>query len=420
MGETIAVIMGGGRGTRLDPLTRERAKPAVPLAGKYRLIDIPISNCINSGLRRISLLTQFNTHSLHRHIRTTYNFDTFTEGYVNILAAEQTMESAAWYQGTADAVRKNLRHLDLDNADHVLILSGDQLYRMDFREVIAQHEAEGAEATLAVLPVPRQEASALGILHTSGHRIVDFVEKPQTDAELDRLALTPQNPCPHAPDRTHLASMGIYLFRTEVLRELLADESKEDFGREIIPEAIRTAHVDAFFFDGYWEDIGTIRSFYEANLELTRPDARFNFFDEEAPIYTHPRNLPPSRMDHCHVESSIIADGCIIDSAEITGSVIGVRTLIGAGTTISGSIVMGLDYFESDERRQQRQASIPIGIGRDCRIHGALIDKNCRIGHGVTIDAARHSEDRDAELFVVRDGIVIIPRATTIPDGTVI
>ncbi len=415
MAGTIAVIMGGGRGTRLDPLTRERAKPAVPLAGKYRLIDIPISNCINSGLRRISLLTQFNTHSLHRHIRTTYNFDTFTEGYVNILAAEQTMESTGWYEGTADAVRKNLRHLDLPNADHVLILSGDQLYRMDFREVIAQHEAEQADATLAVLPVPRDQAPGLGILHTSGHRIVDFVEKPQTDAELDRLALEE----PH-PAGAHLASMGIYLFRTEVLRELLADQSREDFGREIIPDAIRQSHVDAFFFDGYWEDIGTIRSFYEANLELTRPDARFNFFDEEAPIYTHPRHLPPSRMDHCHVESSIIADGCIIDSAEILGSVIGVRTLIGAGTTIRDSIVMGLDYFESDERRRERCASIPIGIGRSCRISGALIDKNCRIGDGVTIDSSRHTEDKDEDLFVVRDGIVIIPRATTVPDGTVI
>jgi glucose-1-phosphate adenylyltransferase len=415
MAGTIAVIMGGGRGTRLYPLTRERAKPAVPLAGKYRLIDIPISNCINSGLRRISLLTQFNTHSLHRHIRTTYNFDTFTEGYVNVLAAEQTMESMAWYEGTADAVRKNLRHLDLPNADHVLILSGDQLYRMDFRDLIAQHEGEQADATLAVLPVPRHEASGLGILHTSGHRIVDFVEKPSTEADLDRLAL----PEPR-DDRTHLASMGIYLFRTEVLREVLADATKEDFGRQIIPETIRQRHVDAYQFDGYWEDIGTIRSFYEANLELTRSDARFDFFDEDAPIYTHPRHLPPSRMSHCRVESSIIADGCLIDRAEIFGSVIGVRTLIGEGTVIRDSIVMGLDYFESDERRHERRAETPSGIGRNCRISGALIDKNCRLGDGVTIDAARHAEDRDEKLFVVRDGIVVIPRATTLPDGTVI
>jgi glucose-1-phosphate adenylyltransferase len=415
MAGTIAVIMGGGRGTRLYPLTRERAKPAVPLAGKYRLIDIPISNCINSGLRRISLLTQFNTHSLHRHIRTTYNFDTFTEGYVSVLAAEQTMESMAWYEGTADAVRKNLRHLDLPNADHVLILSGDQLYRMDFRDLIAQHEGEQADATLAVLPVPRHEASGLGILHTSGHRIVDFVEKPSTEADLDRLAL----PEPR-DDRTHLASMGIYLFRTEVLREVLADATKEDFGRQIIPETIRQRHVDAYQFDGYWEDIGTIRSFYEANLELTRSDARFDFFDEDAPIYTHPRHLPPSRMSHCRVESSIIADGCLIDRAEIFGSVIGVRTLIGEGTVIRDSIVMGLDYFESDERRHERRAETPSGIGRNCRISGALIDKNCRLGDGVTIDAARHTEDRDEKLFVVRDGIVVIPRATTLPDGTVI
>jgi glucose-1-phosphate adenylyltransferase len=415
MGGTIAVIMGGGRGTRLYPLTRERAKPAVPLAGKYRLIDIPISNCINSGLRRIFLLTQFNTYSLHRHIRTTYNFDTFTEGYVSILAAEQTMESTGWYEGTADAVRKNLRHLDLERADNVLVLSGDQLYRMDFREIIAQHEAEGADATLAVLPVPRAEASSLGILQTSGRRILDFVEKPGTEAELDRLAL----PSPQG-ERTHLASMGIYLFRTEVLRAVLADESKEDFGREVIPETIRQSHVDAYFFDGYWEDIGTIRAFYEANLELASPVGRFNFFDEDAPIYTHPRHLPPALMDHCHVESSIIADGCIIDSAEILHSVIGVRTLVGSGSVIRDSIVMGLDYFESEEHRLERHAEIPIGIGRNCDISGALIDKNCRVGDGVVINGARRRADEDHELYVVRDGIVIIPRATVLPAGTTI
>jgi len=415
MAGTIAVIMGGGRGTRLYPLTKERAKPAVPLAGKYRLIDIPVSNCINSGLRRISVLTQFNTASLHRHIRSTYNFDTFTEGYVNILAAEQTMENEAWYQGTADAVRKNLRHLDLANADHVLILSGDQLYRMDFRELIAQHEAEGADATLAVIPVSRQEAPGLGILQTSGRRIVDFVEKPKDEATLDRLASSgPAN------SRPLLASMGIYVFRAEVLREVLADESKEDFGRELIPQAIAEGNVSSYLFEGYWEDIGTIRAFHEANLELTQPNPRFNFFDEEAPIYTHPRHLPPTRLNQARVESSIIADGCIIDSAEISGSVIGVRTLIGAGTTIRDSIVMGLDYFESEERRRGRGANIPIGIGRDCHISGALLDKNCRIGDKVTIDSSRHTEDREEDLFVVRDGIVIIPRATTLPTGTVI
>lgn len=415
MAGTIAVIMGGGRGTRLYPLTRERAKPAVPLAGKYRLIDIPISNCINSGLRRISLLTQFNTHSLHRHIRTTYNFDIFTEGYVNILAAEQTMESTDWYQGTADAVRKNLRHLDLANSDNVLILSGDQLYRMDFRQMIALHEAQAADATLAVLPVRRGQASSLGILQTRGDRIIDFVEKPTAEGDLDRLALAPTD-----DERTHLASMGIYLFRTPVLEQILADETKEDFGRELIPQVIRQAHVCAYHFDDYWEDIGTIRSFYEANLELTRPDGRFNFFDEEAPIYTHPRNLPGACLNHCHIENSIITDGCIVDSAEITDSIIGVRTLIGTGTTVSASIVMGLDYFESEERREARGAQIPIGIGQDCRISGAIIDKNCRIADGVEIDSSRHGSDTETELYVVRDGIVIIPRATVLPSGTII
>ena len=415
MSGTIAVIMGGGRGTRLFPLTKERAKPAVPLAGKYRLIDIPLSNCINSGLRRISLLTQFNTASLHRHIRTTYNFDTFTNGYVNILAAEQTMTSTGWYEGTADAVRKNLRHLDLDTADHVLILSGDQLYRMDFRDLIEQHEAEDADATLAVLPVKREEASALGVLKTSGHRIVEFLEKPCTKADLDHMASWSGG-----DGRTHLASMGIYIFKTQVLRDLLADEEKEDFGRQVIPAAIQNGHIDAFAFDGYWEDIGTIRSFYDANIELTGPCPRFDFYDEDAPIYTHPRHLPAARLDNCRVEHSIIAEGCAVQQADISGSVIGVRTLIGAGTTIRASIVMGLDYFESDVRRQERHAKLPIGIGRNCHISGALIDKNCRIGDNVCIDSARYSEDRDDELFFVRDGIVIIPRATTLPSGTVI
>ncbi|MEN6304578.1 MAG: glucose-1-phosphate adenylyltransferase [Armatimonadia bacterium] len=413
---TIAVIMGGGRGTRLYPLTRERAKPAVPLAGKYRLIDIPISNCINSGLRRISLLTQFETASLHRHIRTTYNFDQFTEGYVNILAAEQTMASDSWYEGTADAVRRNLRHLDLSAADNVLILSGDQLYRMDFRELIAQHEQDDCDASLAVLPVAREDASSLGVLQTTGRRIVDFVEKPKDEPTLDRLAL------PNPRDgRSHLASMGIYVFKREVLIDLLADPEKSDFGREIIPQAIKQGKVGAFEFDGYWEDIGTIKAFYDANLELTSPKPRFNFFDEEAPIYTHPRNLPPTRLNHCHVEDTVIADGCIIDDeCEITGSVIGVRTLVGAGTVITSSIVMGLDYFESEARRAERHADIPIGIGRNCRLSGALIDKNCRIGDNVEIDSSHYDEDMETDLFVVRDGIVIIPRATTIPSGTVI
>lgn len=414
MAGTIAVIMGGGRGTRLYPLTKERAKPAVPLAGKYRLIDIPISNCINSGLRRISVLTQFNTHSLHRHIRTTYNFDTFTEGYVNILAAEQTMFSTDWYQGTADAVRKNLRHLDLQSADNVLILSGDQLYRMDFREMIDQHCAEGAEATLAVIPVTRVEAPGLGILRTEGLRITEFVEKPKGEETLNRLVARPGD------KRPLLASMGIYCFKSEVLRELLADETKQDFGKEIIPQAIQGGHVGAYQFDGYWEDIGTIKSFFEANIELTGHSPRFNFFDEEAPIYTHPRNLPPARIDHCHVQHSIIADGCTIDRAEISGSVIGVRTQVGDGTIIENSIVMGLDYFESEARREERGAEIPLGIGRNCRINGALVDKNTRIGDEVVIDSSHYSEDMETELFVVKDGIVIIPRATTLPSGTVI
>lgn len=415
MSRTIAVIMGGGRGTRLYPLTRERAKPAVPLAGKYRLIDIPVSNCINSGLRRISVLTQFNTASLHRHIETTYSFDTFSQGYVKILAAEQTAESNDWYQGTADAVRKNLRHLDLDSADNVLILSGDQLYRMDFREMLKWHDESDADATLAVLPVTREQAPGLGILQVQDHRIVDFVEKPRAAEQLDRLQL---------PDltagRTHLASMGIYIFRREVLQELLADESHEDFGGQIIPAAIHSRHVHAYPFDGYWEDIGTIRSFYEANLELTLPQPRFNFFDEETPIYTHPRHLPPAKINACCLTSSVLADGCIVDECTISGSVIGVRTLIGKGTTITDSVVMGLDYFESEDRRRERGAELPLGIGRECRIEGAILDKNCRLGDGVIIARHTGAPDSESPLHVVRDGIVIIPRNTTLPSGTVL
>lgn len=415
MQRTIAVIMGGGRGTRLDPLTRDRAKPAVPLAGKYRLIDIPVSNCINSGLRRIFVLTQFNTASLHRHIRTTYNFDIFSHGYVHILAAEQTVHSEAWYQGTADAVRKNLRHLELDTADRVLILSGDQLYRMDFAALLDHHHAAGADATLAVIPVRRHEAPALGILRVAGGRIVEFAEKPRDEADLDSLTV------PGLPDgKSHLASMGIYCFERDVLRELLADEAKEDFGKEVIPEAIRRYQVSAFEFDGYWEDIGTIRAFYEANLELTRPVPRFNFFDEEAPIYTHPRNLPPAKINLCEVRRSVIADGCILEDCHITGSVIGVRTRIGAGTIVHDSVIMGLDYFESDARLHSTGADLSMGIGRNCRICGAIVDKNCRIGDNVAIGRRIGAPDQEGELYVVRDGITIIRRGTFVPSGTVI
>lgn len=415
MQRTVAVIMGGGRGTRLYPLTRDRAKPAVPLAGKYRLIDIPLSNCVNSGLRRIFVLTQFNTASLHRHIRTTYNFDIFSHGYVHILAAEQTFHSEAWYQGTADAVRKNLRHLQLETADRVLILSGDQLYRMDFSALLDEHVHSGAEATIAVLPVTRPEARGFGILRVTDGHITEFVEKPQTDELLDRLAL----PTPHG-DRTHLGSMGIYCFEREILRELLADEEKEDFGKQVIPEAIRRCHVHAYEFDGYWEDIGTIRSFYEANLELTQPLPRFNFFDEEAPVYTRPRNLPPAKFQHCDLERSVITEGSVLEPCEVRGSVLGVRSLVGAGTVIADSVIMGSDYFESEERLREDGVGLPMGIGRNCHINGAILDKNCRVGDNVIINARHGQPDEETDRYVVRDGIVVIPRETILPSGTVI
>ena len=423
--QVLAVILGGGQGTRLFPLTKDRAKPAVPLAGKYRLVDIPISNCINSGLRRVYVLTQFNSASMHRHISQTYKFDHFTGGFVEILAAEQTLSDTSWYQGTADAVRKNLIHLMNHDWEYGLILSGDQLYRMDFQEILSQHAIKGADVTIATIPMRRSEASALGIMQIGeDQRITRFVEKPKDPALLDSLRL---DPAWHGKlglegnEESFLASMGIYVFNREVMLKLL-DNDWTDFGKHIIPAAIQTHRVYSYVFQGYWEDIGTIRSFFEANLELTSSLPRFNFYDMSAPIYTRPRYLPASKINGAYIEHSLIADGCILDPCHIRDSVVGLRTIIGEGSDIHRTVMLGNDYYESLEgiQRNRTEGRPAIGIGCHTRIENAIIDKNARIGNHVTIRPAGKPDNMDHAMFCVRDGVVIIPKNGFVPDGTVI
>jgi glucose-1-phosphate adenylyltransferase len=410
MNDVLGVIMGGGRGTRLHPLTAMRSKPAVPIAGKYRLIDIPISNCINSGIYRVAILTQFNSVSLHRHISQAYNFDAFHTGWVEILAAEQTPESAAWYQGTADAVRKQLFEIQASGAEYVLILAGDHLYRMDYREMAEFHWEKNADITVAVQPVARGEASRFGILkrEADGH-ISDFVEKPK-DPEVQKKFVSRDDEA-----RPFLGSMGIYLFNTKVLFDLLTYHPRhDDFGGDIIPEAIQSHEVYGFDFEGYWEDIGTIRSFYETNLQLTSVDPPFNFYDPKSPIYTHARFLPGSIVEDSTLQDVLIAEGCRIRKAEITHSIVGIRSQIAEGTVVRDSIIMGADYYEPKKNR----GSLPIGIGANCRIQSAILDKNVQIGEGVVIEPFPRDRDIDGDRFFVRDGIVVIAKDTEIPAGT--
>jgi glucose-1-phosphate adenylyltransferase len=421
----LAIIMGGGQGTRLFPLTRERAKPAVPLAGKYRLVDIPISNCINSGIRRIYVLTQFLSASLHRHVYGSFKFDHFSAGFVEILAAEQTLTDSSWYQGTADAVRKNLNHFRNCDFEYALILSGDQLYRMDFRPLLDQHVRTGADITIATIPVSRSEASSLGImLIDPTRRITRFVEKPRDDSLLDSLSLSTEM-CTQlgiaGEDKRLLASMGIYLFKRDVLFQLL-DNDLTDFGKHVIPLAIQTHRVYSYVFQGYWEDIGTIRSFFRANLELVSELPRFNFFDMTAPIYSRPRFLPPSKINGALIDHAIIADGCIINHCRVEHSVVGLRCLIDTGSHVSRTVIMGADYFESLESIQQnlRENRPRIGIGKNTRIDSAIIDKNARIGDNCVITPAGKPEKFDHPLYYIRDGIVVIPKNGVIPHGTVI
>ena len=423
--KVLCVIMGGGQGTRLFPLTKDRAKPAVPLAGKYRLVDIPISNCINSGYRRIYILTQFNSTSLHGHISRTYKFDHFSSGFVEILAAQQTFNNTSWYEGTADAVRKNLMHFLNHDFDYLLILSGDQLYRMNFEQVIAQHLESNAEITIATIPVKRDEAKSLGIMQIDEtSRITRFVEKPKEDAALDPLKITPEakkNLGIAGDGDSFLASMGIYVFNRKVICELL-DNPLSDFGKHIIPHAITTRRVFSYVYQGYWEDIGTIRSFFEANLDLVSELPRFNFFDMSAPIFSRPRYLPGSKINGAQIDHAVISDGCIINRARIHTSIVGLRTIVGSGTELNRVIVIGGDYYESLESvaRNEAEGRPRIGIGENCRIENAIIDKNARIGNNVVISPAGKPETVDHEKYFIRDGIVIIPKDAVIPHGTVI
>lgn len=428
MKNVVAVVLGGGRGTRLLPLTGYRSKPAVPLAGKYRLIDIPISNCINAGVHHIYVLTQFLSVSLHQHIRGAYRFDAFSGGFVEVLAAQQTIEDDAkkdWYQGTADAVRKNLLYILESGFDYVLILSGDQLYRMDFERMLDDHQRSNADVTIAAKPVDRKEASALGLMQADDSgRVIGFVEKPKTKEEQDRAAVDPKWIDARGLDsqgRDCLASMGIYLFNRQALYDALSDESQSDFGKEIFPSLIDKQRVQLHLFDGYWEDIGTIRSFYESNLQLAQPNPPFDLSSATAPIYTRARFLPPTRIDGAQVTGSLVADGCVIEpGAKVENSVIGLRCHIGRDVTIRNTVLMGADYYESDTRVDENDAAgLPrIGIGPSTVIDGAIIDKNCRIGAGARVvnDAGHENHEAD-QGCVVRDGVIVVPKNATLPPG---
>ena len=417
MQDVMALVLGGGRGTRLYPLTKLRAKPAVPIGGKYRLIDIPISNCLNSGVHKIYVLTQFLSASLHRHVYETYKFDVFSRGYVEILPAEQTLTSTDWYQGTADAVRRQMRRLLSRSPEDVLILSGDHLYRMDYGEFVAFHRDSRADVTIAVLPVSTQDASRYGILKTDTEgRIVAFQEKPQGPEELEGLESRP------GEEQPYLGSMGVYLFRMDVLARLLEEVPGDDFGRNIIPTAIATTRVYAFPFEDYWEDIGTIRAFYEANLALTHPNPPFNFYDPHRPIYTRPRFLPASRIDSCHLERVVVSEGCRLYNASLEECIIGLRSIVLPGAQLRQVVMMGADFYEDEvQRAENRRLGRPhVGIGHDCRIERAIIDKNARIGRGTVIRSHEGEPDREEENYAIKDGIVVIPKNSLIPDGTVI
>ncbi len=428
MPRVVCLILGGGRGTRLYPLTRSRSKPAVPIAGKYRLIDIPISNCIHSGLSKIFVLTQFNSVSLHRHISNTYKFDPFGGNFVEVLAAQQTQQHETWYQGTADAVRRNIPYFTESTYDLVLILSGDQLYRMDFQEMIRTHVENKADATIAALPVPEDEAKSCGIMRIdNAGRVIDFEEKPKTPQLLDRVRTEPEWMTRfgiEAKGRPYLASMGIYLFDRATLVQMLASGDATDFGKEIFPQAIQSHRVQAHLFDGYWEDIGTIGAFHKANIDLTHDEPAFDFTFGDHPIFTRPRYLPCSKISGATISNSLIADGCLIGrGAVIEDSVIGVRAQIGENAVIRNTYIMGADFYEQHRHvtANARAHRPDIGIGADSRIENAIIDKNARIGRGVKIlNEARLVDSEDAPHYLIRDGIVVIPKFTILQDGTVI
>jgi glucose-1-phosphate adenylyltransferase len=427
--KVLSIILGGGAGTRLYPLTKLRAKPAVPVAGKYRLIDIPVSNCINSEIFKIYVLTQFNSASLNRHIARTYNFTGFNEGFVEVLAAQQTPENPNWFQGTADAVRQYLWLLEEWDAEEYLILSGDHLYRMDYRQFIQRHRETGADITLSVIPIDERRASDFGLMKIDDTgRVIDFSEKPKGEALIQMrvdtsvLGLTKEQ----AQQQPYIASMGIYVFKKDVLFKLLKEAvERTDFGKEIIPDAAKDYNVQAYLFDDYWEDIGTIEAFYHANLALTQqPQPPFSFYDEEAPIYTRARYLPPTKLLDCQITESIIGEGCILKNCRIQHSVLGVRSRIESGCVIEESLLMGADFYQASVERQcnVEKGDIPVGIGTDSLIRRAIIDKNASIGHDVKIinkDNVQEA-DRESQGFYIRSGIVVVLKNAVIPDGTII
>lgn len=425
MKKMVCIILGGGKGTRLFPLTEFRSKPAVPLGGKFRLIDIPISNCINSGVNQIYLLTQFNSVSLHRHIRQTYTFDRFGGGFVEILAAQQTMEGELWYQGSADAVRKQLRYLEQPGIEHVLVVCGDQIYRMNYRDMLRTHLDSRADATIAALPVHREAAGACGIMRIDDKgRVQGFLEKPKTEDELNLVRTDPAwfdaQGIP-SKGRECLASMGIYLFNRDVLVEILSKNNYQDFGKEVFPLSIRARRVHCHLFDGYWEDVGTIRSYYDASLAIASSNPPFDFAGEEAPIYTRARHLPSTRVEGATVTNSLISDGCVIDrGAVIENSVIGLRCHIGQNVTIRNSILMGADLYDPDaQRAENARAGRPsLGIGADSVLDGVIADKNCAIGRKVRIQSHPGLDANcDVKGVYVRDGIIVVPKDAVLPDG---
>jgi glucose-1-phosphate adenylyltransferase len=423
MKDVLAIILGGGRGTRLYPLTKFRAKPAVPIGGKFRLIDIPISNCLHWNIRKIMVLTQFNTASLHRHIAQSYRFDSFSDSFLQILAAQQTIDDSNWYQGTADAVRKNIHYIKHQKVSTVVILSGDQLYRINLQDFMNHHKEHNADITIAVKPVTREHASEFGILQIDGQkRIIRFVEKPKEKAQLDEL-FTPNDYLDiKDKDLNYIASMGIYIFKKDVLIDLLEHNVKEDFGREVIPDSIADHQVFAYVFTDYWEDIGTVKAFFEANLDFANPIPHFDFYNEDTPIYTRKRFLPGSKIENCDVHYSLISDGSIIEGSKLANTIIGTRSIVRASTYLERVVMMGADYYESleekaeDTRRQRPQ----VGIGRNCVIRNAILDKNVRIGDGVRILNEKGLVNFAHDRYNIVDGIVVVPKDAEIPDGFVI
>ncbi len=417
----LSVIMGGGRGTRLYPLTKERCKPAVPLAGKYRLVDIPISNCLNSGFNRIFVLSQFLTASLHRHIQKSYQFDPFGGGFIDILSAEQTEKSNAWYEGTADAVRRNLVHFHRHGHEYVLILSGDQLYRMDFTKIVDQHIATGADVTIAAIPFPVSKVEGLGLMRvTDDLSITEFVEKPKDPAVIKGLTISAalEQTLQPAAEKRCLASMGIYVFSREVLRKAL-DNSMKDFGKEVIPALLGKSKLCSYIFEGYWEDIGTVRAFFETNLALAQPLPPFNFFDRDAPIYTHPRYLPASKINRCNIDHAVIGDGCLITDSTLKHCVISIRSILGENSNLEDVVMMGADFYQTEKEilADKAQGRPSIGVGRNCRIRGAIVDKNARIGDDVTLSPEGKPDGDYAHEVVIRDGILCVCKGATIPSG---